>query len=659
MDPVRTEVMRNRFAAIAAEASYVAYRCAHTTFVKEVQDYQVAVAGLSGEFFAFPTESGTSGGVCHNLLGLVDCIGKENLAEGDIIISNDPYSGNAICTHSMDVNLLMPIFCQGTLIAYAWAFIHASDIGGSVPGSVHPTNYEIYQEGLRITPTFMYRKGEFNEPLWRIFADNTRIPDLIWGDLQAMIAGLKLLETRLCAICDRYGMAATLQSIEDVLDLAEQKALQALRTLKNGTYVGHDYLEGYNQDGHIFICTRMTVEDGAITLDFAGSDPQVNYAMNFPSGSGRAHHHLCYLLVQYIRTIEPTVPVNGGMVRAIRTLATKGSIVNAEFPAAGGNRAITSNRCYDAVLACLNQAVEGGFAAAGSGVVGVISVSSLNDQTGLRHVSVVQPFLGGGGGQQGRDGANGVHMSVAFLKTVPVETVEQETQLVVRHFGFETDSAGAGQFRGGASFRLDLQNTRTPSLLACRGLDRFRFQPWGIGGGACGRRAEVTLNPDTPAVRSIGKIEILELLPGDLLRMISPSGGGCGDPMARPVDAVVSDVRNGLVSPEQAQQQYGVAIRGSGATITGIRAVAPRGADTGRPPEAAFGETRAAVETIWPPEVSAALANRILAEPPGIRRFWMDRVRHRLAAKNRTLTVDDVNAEIERLKSPLPALAAD
>ncbi|MCW2318662.1 N-methylhydantoinase B [Rhodoblastus acidophilus] len=647
MDPVRTEVMRNRFAAIVAEASYVAYRCAHTTFVREVQDYQVSIAGLTGEYFAWPTDSGTSCPTAPSVMGLVEGIGRDKLRPGDVVICNDPFSGGAIVTHTMDIHLLTPIFHKDRLVAYGWAFIHASDVGGSVAGSVDPRNYEIFQEGLRISPTFLYREGRLNEQLWQIFKDNTRIPDLIWGDLQAMIAGMKLLETRMGEICDRYGVEETLQSIDDVLDLADQKAQQALRKLRNGTYVSHDYLETYDADGHIFIHCKLVVDDGKLTLDFEGSDPQVNYSMNFPSGDGAAHSHLGFLITQYIRSVEPNTPVNTGMLRSVRTFAPKGSIVNAEFPAAMGNRAITINRCYDAALACLNQAIEGGLSAAGAGTVGIISVASIDTETGRRRVGVIDPFLGGGGGRNGVDGVNGSHTGFGFLKSVPIETIELETPLIVRYFGYERDTAAAGEYRGGAAMRLDLENTGAPAIITCRGLDRVRFQPWGVQGGNCGGSARIVLNPGGEGEKDIGKIDVLQLLPGDLLRMVSPSGGGFGDPALRPVERVVADVVAGIISKAQALRDYGVATEGDGFTMRGERVAAPiRRAGAA----AALGETRARLEAVWPADISAALASEMLKAPAALRTFWLDRIRRALNDRDRAITRDELHAALANLR---------
>ena len=189
----------------------------------------------------------------------VDEISLEQLVPGDIIITNDPFSGGALCTHTMDIHLLRPVFRDERVIAFAWAFIHASDIGGSVAGSIAPTNYEVFQEGVRMRPNLLYRAGVLNEQLWHFFADNSRIPDLIWGDLQAMMSGLALLDRRTQELCDRFGTAGFEESIADVIALSEVKARQAIARLTPGTYEFSDYLETYGSDGHIFMHARMAV----------------------------------------------------------------------------------------------------------------------------------------------------------------------------------------------------------------------------------------------------------------------------------------------------------------------------------------------------------------------------------------------------------------
>jgi len=636
MDPVRTEVMRNRFAAIAEEASNVAYRTAYTTFVKQTQDYQVALASTDGEFFAYPMRAGVTSSVCQNLRGLVDEIGIERLQPGDIIISNDPFSGDALCTHTMDIHLLRPVFRDGRVIAFGWAFIHASDIGGAVPASISPTSYEVFQEGVRIRPSLLYRQGEMNEPLWHFFADNSRIPDLIWGDLQAMMSGMALLDRRTQELCDRIGTEAFLESVTDVLALSEAKARAAIARLADGEYVFNEYLEAFGGDGFVFMQAKMTKHGETLEMDFSGSDPQVRAAFNFTT-SERPHPFLCMPIVNWIQTVEPTIPISGGIIRPIRTYSPRGTFMNAEFPAAMGNRWVAVMRVYDAILGCLNQAVPGGIAAAGAGQAGIISVASTDPVSGRRHVSVVEPFIGGSGGRVRGDGVDGIDQPVGFLKSAPIEVVELETPLVIRRFALEPGSPGAGRFRGGHAMRIEIENGSADAVMTVRGMERFRFQPWGLAGGGCGAHASCVLNPGRTGERNIGRIDVLELRRGDTLRMITPSGGGYGDPFERDPARVLEEVLDGLLTPEQARAIYGVVV--AGGTLDRDATAALRRA--GRREGAglfSYGRTRGSLEAIWPPAVSAALATLVQDVPATVRTHLVNAVRDRLRADRLPVT---------------------
>jgi N-methylhydantoinase B len=637
MDPVRTEIMRNRFAAIAEEASNVAYRTAYTTFVKQTQDYQVAMASADGAFFAYPMKAGVTSSVCQNVRGAVDEIGIDTLVPGDVIITNDPFSGDALCTHTMDIHLLRPVFRDGRVIAFAWAFIHASDIGGAVPGSISPTSYEVFQEGVRLRPGLLYRAGALNAPLWHFFADNSRIPDLIWGDLQAMMAGLGLLDARLQELCDRYTMAGVLDAIADVLDLGELKARAALARLTPGRYEFSDYLEAYQDGDHVFIHAAMTVQEGgSVAVDFTGSDPAVRLAMNFVTGA-RAHPFLCMPLINFIQTMEPTTPVNGGIIRPISTFAPVGTLMNAEFPAAMGNRWVAVMRCYDVVLGCLNQALPDGLAACGSGQAGIISVAGVDGRNGRRHVSVVEPFIGGSGGRRDADGLDGIDQPVAFLRSAPAEVVETETQLVLRRFSYEPDSAAPGRHRGGHAMRIELENRGLAATVTVRGLDRFRFQPYGVQGGMSGSAGSTVLNPGRPDERDIGKIDVLEMKQGDVLRMITPSGGGFGDPFLRDPAVVAEEVADGMLTPCAARERYGVV---ADAAETAALRAGQRVASA-----FTFGPARRALEETWPEQASAALSAAMLAVPAGLRPFRLAALRARLAGTG-PVTIEAVRTAI-------------
>jgi N-methylhydantoinase B len=646
MDPVRTEVMRNRFAAIAEEASNVAYRSAYTTFVKQTQDYQVALASLDGEFFAYPLHAGVTSSVCQNLRGLVDEIGIDNLSPDDVIISNDPFSGDALCTHTMDIHLIRPVFRDGRPIAFAWAFIHASDIGGAAPGSISPTSYEVFQEGVRIRPSFFYRNGELNRPLWQFFADNSRIPDLIWGDLQAMMSGLALLDRRTQELCDRYGTQELLASVADVLELSEVKSRAAIARLSDGEYAFHEYLEAFQGEGFIFMQAKMIKHGETLEMDFSGSDPQVRYALNFTTGA-RPHPFLCMPVVNWILTVEPTIPMSGGIIRPIRTHAPRGSFMNATFPAAMGNRWVAVMRVYDAILGCLNQAVPGGIAAAGAGQAGIISVASTDPRSGRRHVSVIEPFVGGSGGRRCGDGVDGIDQPVGFLKSAPVEIVELETPLVIRRFALEPGSPGPGRFRGGHAMRIEIENRGFSSVMTVRGLERFRFQPWGLNGGGAGAHGRCVINPGRNSERDVGRIDVLELARGDILCMITPSGGGFGDPFGRDPASVLEEVLDGLLSPEQAQIIYGVVIHDD--AVDAFATHHARSLPHSQHGLFTLGRTRETVERTWPPAISAALALAVSPAPAAVRTHVVSAVREELVQAEGPITGNAIRAAAARL----------
>jgi N-methylhydantoinase B len=302
--------------------------------------------------------------------------------------------------------------------------------------------------------------------------------------------------------------------------------------------------------------------------------------------------------------------------------------MNAEFPAAMGNRWVAVMRCYDVVLGCLNQAFPGGIAACGSGQAGIISVAGVDGRTGRRHVSVVEPFIGGSGGRRDADGLDGIDQPVAFLRSAPAEVVETETQLVLRRFSYEPGSAAPGRHRGGHAMRIELENRGLAATVTVRGLDRFRFQPFGVMGGASGSAGSTVLNPGTAGERDIGKIDVLELRQGDVLRMITPSGGGFGDPFTRDAALVAAEVAEGTLTPAQARERYGV---GADTSETARLRSEPRPVPTAF----TFGPARRALEETWPEDASAALAAAMLAAPAGLRPHLLAALRARLAAGGR------------------------
>lgn len=650
MDIARTEIMKNRFAAMADEAAVLAYRTAHTTFMKQTQDFGVGMVRPNGESFANPMAAGSTGGG-GSLDGLIKHF--SHYAPGDVMISNDPFRTDGVITHQMDITLAQPIFYCGELMAFAWAFVHGTDIGGAVPTSISPELHECFQEGFRIRPTKLIRAGVLNQDVANFVKDNSRVGDELWGDMEAMMAAMRLFEQRSVALCERVGAAAFRQGVDDVINYAEAKARSVIAGLRDGEYEFSEYMEGISPDHPVHIYCRLRISGDEVDIDYAGSDPQVKAALNF-STTGRVHPALCRALTNYILTIEPSTPRNGGLLRPIRTRAPSGTVMNAEFPAAMGNRYMTMMRCYDVLMGCLNQAIPGGITACGAGQAGIIAASWPDAITGRPRVAVVEPFCGGSGGRVRADGVDANDTMLGFLKSTPIESVESETPVLVRQHALVPSSFGHGRYRGGASVCIELECPIPQVTITVRGLERLRFQPWGMRGGSPGRSGETWLVRGGEKT-ALGRVGLLTMQRGDVLRMVSPSGGGFGDPLARPPALVMEDVTNGMLNEAEAAEIYGLVIRDGelDAAGTAQRRVEMT-AKQPSIPEVTYGSARREYEAVWPTEASIAFANAVLETPRGLRTAVQQEARAAVAAKPKPLDIatvrDTVAALVRRMQ---------
>jgi len=234
VDGVLLGILSNYFRAAAEAAGYTLERTAHTTFIKESQDFSTGLITPSGEHFAYPTAIGADAYVGINYSPFIEALAPWK--EGDIGIANCPYATKGVSTHLPDYHLLKPIFHRGELLGFAWAFIHCSDMGGIVAGSIQPSAYEIYQEGIRITPTKLYVEGVLQEELKKVFLDNVRIPDQNWGDLNAVIAALGVGELRVLNAVEKWGLDVVREGREALINYTEQRARDIIRTFPTYPY---------------------------------------------------------------------------------------------------------------------------------------------------------------------------------------------------------------------------------------------------------------------------------------------------------------------------------------------------------------------------------------------------------------------------------------
>ena len=633
LDALTLELLRNYLHGAVEDMAYAVERTAHTTFVKETADFTCGLLTPAGDFFAYPVELGVASMAGINYARTLEAVGP--LEPGDVVITNDPYGSAAAATHLPDLHLVRPIFWEGRLVGHGAGFLHCSDIGGLVPASISPRASEIFQEGLRLPPKKLFVRGEPNRDLLDVILANCRIPEQNWGDLQALVAGLVTGERRVHALIGRFGIDTVEKGMDDLIDYTARKVEALIRRMPRGRYEFCDFIEDdVVSDIPIRLKVAMTVGDREIHLDFTGSDVQVGSALNVPTG-GRAHPFMAIALFNYFITKDPGIPLNAGVLRPIRMTLPVGSVVNPQFPAACGVRYATVLRIYDTVLGALARALPAEIPAASGGQGCMVALALPDLEAGRRHVTVIEPMIGGGGGRPGRDGIDGCDASLGFLKTTPAETLEAEVPAVlVRRFHLIADSAGPGRWRGGHAVRLDLQVLRPEGQVTARGMERLRFAPWGVAGGRAGATGSAVLNPETPGERPVPKIDLLALEPGDVLSMRTPGGGGNGDPLERPVEAVAADVAADLVTPAHARAAYGVVMTAGAVDLAATRALRAGGRAASGPPGAFdFGGARDAHERRWPPALQDALVALLMTLPAPYRAYVRRALYARITAR--------------------------
>jgi N-methylhydantoinase B len=572
LDPVTLEILGNKVAAATEEMCFTLQRTGRTLYVKETADFACALAGVDGTFFAYPRSIGVSGFVALDCMPAIKAVGA--LEPDDVILTNDPYRSVGLATHLPDLHLIEPYFHEGRIVAYGWAFVHCSDVGGRVPSSISPTNREIFQEGLQIPPIKLVRAGRMNEDVQLLFTANSRTPDANMGDIRAMLAALATGRRRVETLIAQHGVEAFLASQQDLLDYAAEKARRVLRKVPDGTYRFTDFLDDDAVSNlPVRLALAVTFGDGAVHLDFTGTDPQVAAAMNVAS-HGKPHAWLTLRVLALVNTLDPATPLNAGLLRHVSITAPKGSLVNPEHPAAVGVRHAAAIRVNDLLNGAFGLAMPEVMPAASSGVVVPLVVAEPGE-SGAQNVQVVEPMIGGTGARYGADGVDGRDSGISNLANNPVETVEAEIGVEILRYALRADSGGPGQWRGGCGLELSFRVLKDGAEVLGRGMERIKFRPWGVRGGGPGAPTEFLVNVGTPNKRRYGKIDLLAVERGDVVTLRTAGAGGYGDPMARDPARVLSDVRRGLVSKEAARTIYGVAIAGDAvdeAETTRIRA---------------------------------------------------------------------------------------
>ena len=557
VDSILLEILHNNVQAAAEEMGTTLQRTARTMFVKEAADFATALVGLDGKLFAHPRTNGVSLFVDCDCTTTIEAV--PDLEPGDIIITNDAFTSGGLSTHLPDLHLIEPYFYEGRIVAYGWAFIHSTDVGGTVAGSILPSNHEYFQEGLIIPPIKLMRRGAINEDFLALLKANCRIPDENMGDIRAMLAAMHVGKQRCMDIIERHGLEAFLACHEALQDYAAAKARDVLRRIPDGNYEFWDYMDDdLVTPLPIKIRVRMTVDDGKVHLDLTGTDPQVTASYNTAS-MNRMHEWLTMRFTSFLMTHDSSMPLNAGLYRHLSMTNPPGTVLNAEYPAAIGLRSAPARRLNDAMTGALFKAAPDLTPAPSSGAGLGFVLHEYDDSGARRHVVYIQPMRGGMGALKGHDGVDTRDSSLSNLRNHPIEIIEAEAGILVRAYDIHPDSGGAGRWRGGVGQHLTVEFLRDGGRIYARGMERFRFPAWSVAGGKPGATFRAVLNLGRVDEREIGKIDEMPVGKGATVTIMTPGAGGYGDPFERDPQAVLDDVTWGFVSAEAAQRDYGVA----------------------------------------------------------------------------------------------------
>lgn len=620
MDKVTLQVFANHARAAAENMAYTLYRTAHSTFVKETEDFTVQLTDPAGKAVAVPMDLGATW-----YPGIDYGAAMRMIADyepGDIGFTNDPYSG-FLATHAPDLHMWKPIFHDGEIVAFACGHIHNTDMGGAVPASLSRSLTEIHQEGIRFPPMKMLRRGVLNEELLRVMLLNVRKPEQNLGDLKAFIGALNTGERKVRAMLEKFGVAGFRAGLAGLQDYAEHQAREVLRAIPDGEYSFADYADEDSVGGNpCRLALTLRIEGDSAVLDFTGTDPQLTSALNVPTGSNPRHTLLLVGVYYVLYTMNPQILLNAGLTRPFTCIVPEGTVLNPVFPAAVGMRSLTCARLRSLIFGAFGLAMPERMPAAPAGSSSIMNVMTTDNRTHRTVLAAINPVVGGGGGMPHRDGTNGSGADGAYLKNTPIEITETEVPIQILRYGLMPDSGGAGRWRGGLATAMEFRVFAPDSRVTARNRDRSRFRPWGILGGRAGAPSDLVLNPGTPRERVLGNTDLVVMDPGDVLHIHSPGGGGRGSPLEREPERVLLDVQRGYVSAAAAERDYGVVIRDGRVDETATAALRAALGAGRRRAHFHFGPEREAFERVWSRDAYAALTE-LLAGLPVHWRFFV------------------------------------
>lgn len=538
-DPITLRITWDRLVSISEEAAATLVNMAFSAIVREVGDYSCLLMDAEGNSLAQPKTSipvfiGTLPVTVRHFLAKFPA---ETLKPGDSLVTNDPWLGTGQLN---DVTIATPIFRNGALVGFSGSVAHMSDIGGTLNmGSAR----EIFEEGFCIPPSKLVIEGETNTQLMDLFLANVRAPDQVQGDIQAMLAANHVGAQGLLSLMDDLGLDRLDELATKIHHLTESAMRKAIAELPDGRYASSVDIGDFEGDIHLEVA--VIVDGTDITVDFTGSSPESAYGTNCP---------MCYTYAYTVYPLkcilEPNLPNNEGCFKPITVTAPEGSIANATRPRACEMRNRIGHMVHAAIFTALADVLPDKVMAHSGSAPVTVDVLSGRRSDGTRFVENL--CVNGGTGAR----PNGDGVIAAFpgnMSSTPIELIEASAPVLFEAKALVPDSAGAGRYRGGPAQRLVIRNIGDGIVTHSMFYSRMQHVAAGVLGGSDGTPNTITLNGQ-PLTNPVGRHD---LNPGDVIEVDLPSGGGKYPASERSREAILTDLAEGLLTPEGAKARYG------------------------------------------------------------------------------------------------------
>lgn len=560
VDPVTLEIIRTGLQSIPDLIEADLMRTAFSPLIYEYKDYAVGLVDLDGRSIAQATHGLSLFTIVMGLAvkdGLA-VYGRDRIEPGDVIITN---FAAALGQHLNNVAMLTPVFSGGRIVAFMVVTVHWIDIGGRYPGSCIGTDTtELVQEGLHLRAVKLYRRGELVEEVLRIIEYNTRLPDMLLGDIEAQHAGCVKGRQLFEALIARHGEDTVFAAVRAIWHTSEAAARAAVRAVPDGTYTAQSFLDndGITLNRPIPVEVVVRIRDDEFTVDFSHIGEQVQGPFNSGiHGGGETSARIAF---KYL--FAPDEASNDGLFKPVNVILPEGKFLSATGTAPLGSYSTPLCTVVDTIIAAMAPVLPERVAAGHHASFGIYGFSGTNPRAG-QFFNVFDTAHGGWGGSMHGDGVGPMKtITHADTKDIPIETIEALYPLEVERYAWRCDSAGGGRHRGGLGVDKTLRALAPCHLTLV--FERSRCPPWGFAGGLAGEPGCAVVERGSGESRTYHKVSQLPLAPGDKVIVRSGSGGGFGSPLERDLAAVRDDVLAGFVSRAQAEAVYGVVFTADG-----------------------------------------------------------------------------------------------